>query len=88
MNVAMSMRLSDDVTRRVARDLSLKIADCRDAILHRDIHLIGRHPKVVVVLEIVYRSTVKQYEQKHISLLFSEVIMAKGSRQFGSLERC
>lgn len=61
VNVTMSMRLSDDVTDGSPSNLS-RCTDCRNAILHRNIHLIGRHAKVVIVLEIIHRSAMKLEE--------------------------
>ena len=56
MNITMSMRLSYYMTFIVTSNLSLNIANSRNAILHHNIHLILRHTKVVVILQVFHRS--------------------------------
>ena len=90
VNVAVAVRLLDDVALGVDGDFALEIANRGDTVLHHDVDLVLAHSEVVVLLQVVHGADCEKEKKKerYISWLFSEVMMAKGRMQLGRFERC
>lgn len=56
MDVAVAVRLLDDVALRVDGDFAFEIADGGDAVLHHHVDLVFAHAEVVVILQVLHRA--------------------------------
>ena len=68
VNVAVAVRLLDDVALGVDGDLALEIANRGDAVLHHDVDLVLAHSEVVVLLQVVHGADCEKEkkERKHL----------------------